>query len=136
MQALIAWIKRNKELVLYVVFGGLTTLVNIVVFWITNGIFGIHFLWANAIAWTLAVLFSYITNKLFVFETRGVRGAAMWREFASFIISRLISLGIDQLGMWLMVDEMCIRDRHPARAGGRDRWAQPRRAREWWIRCA
>lgn len=64
----------NRETVSYVVFGVLTTLVNMAVYGLSYNTLGIHNLISNAIAWTAAVLFAYAVNKLFVFHSH-VRGA-------------------------------------------------------------
>lgn len=61
----------NRETVTYVIFGVLTTLVNLVVFKGADVLFrGEHYLVSNSIAWIVAVAFAYVTNKLFVFESK------------------------------------------------------------------
>mgnify|MGYP002513124239 FL=1 len=61
---------KYKELITYVIFGVLTTVVNFFAFWLFTKIFGEAFyLVNNAIAWVVGVVFAYITNKLFVFES-------------------------------------------------------------------
>ena len=96
-------LKLTKELVLYVVFGALTTAVSFVSYYVCNSVLGIHYLWSNIISWVLAVLFAYVTNKLFVFDSKGLKGGALFREFVAFIVARLISLGIEELGLYLMI---------------------------------
>ena len=54
---------------------------------------------SNAIAWIISVLFAFITNKLFVFESKG----NVLKESISFFIVRLISLGLDMLCMYLLI---------------------------------
>ena len=106
MKRFIEWIKKilTKELLLYVAFGVGTTFVNIAAFHLFNDIFGVNYLIANIIAWVMAVTFAYITNKLFVFESRGRRGKELALEIAGFYGARLASLGVDELGMFLLVD--------------------------------
>src|SRR5690625_7141818 len=60
---------RYREIIDYIFFGGLTTLVNIVVFFIFDSLLSWPYLVANAIAIVLSILFAYVTNKLFVFKT-------------------------------------------------------------------
>ena len=108
------WMRRtfprlvNRETVSYVVFGVLTTLVNIVAFLMCSTLLPIppalSTLVNNAIAWVIAVLFAYVVNKLFVFRSKTAGWRAAWREFALFIAARLLSFGVDELGMWLMID--------------------------------
>ncbi len=74
--------KKYEELVLYVICGGLTTLVNIVVYGLCADILGIFYLVSNFIAWVLSVLFAYVTNRTWVFKSkkRGSKGnpAGIW----------------------------------------------------------
>ncbi len=93
----------NRETILYVVFGGVTTVVNIVVFQLCYNLLGIHELIANTLAWIAAVLVAYITNKLWVFESHTKTVAAFLQEIGLFFGARLLSFGVDQLGIWLMV---------------------------------
>jgi len=93
----------NKELILYIVFGVLTTLVSFVTYYFFGTILGLHYLLANILSWIAAVLFAYFTNRKWVFETH-VRGMAQLREFALFIAARLFSLGVEEAGLWLLVD--------------------------------
>ena len=95
--------KLTKELVLYVVFGALTTVVSFGFYYVCNTVLGIHYLASNIVSWILAVLFAYITNKLFVFESKGLSRKELLREFFAFIAARLVSLGMEELGLWLMI---------------------------------
>ena len=98
----------NRETVSYVVFGVLTTLVNMAVYGLSYNTLGIHNLISNAIAWTAAVLFAYAVNKLFVFHSH-VRGArALLREFGLFIGARLLSFAVDELCMGLLVNVLAV----------------------------
>lgn len=95
---------RYKEIIHYIIFGGLTTVVNIVVFFLLESGLSWPYLWANGIAIVAAVLFAYITNKLFVFESKTNTVWAVFLEFLRFISFRLLSGVIDMLAMWLLVD--------------------------------
>ncbi|WBY64165.1 MAG: GtrA domain-containing protein [Thermocaproicibacter melissae] len=94
----------TPEMLLYIAFGVMTTLINILAFQLANGPFGWSWQAANIFAWILAVLFAFITNKLFVFKSKSLEPAVLWREFAEFIGARLFSLGVDYLCMWLLID--------------------------------
>lgn len=104
----LAWDKLprlvNRETVSYVVFGVLTTVVNIVVYLIFFNTLGVHNLISNAIAWVAAVLFAYVVNKLFVFRSHTISAREALREFYLFIAARLFSFGVDELGMLLLVN--------------------------------
>ena len=59
-----------KELILYTIFGNMTFIISIGAYAVFNVALGINELIANAFAWVFAVLFSYITNKKWVFRKR------------------------------------------------------------------
>lgn len=94
----------NRETVSYVLFGAVTTVVNILSYQIFYHALGIPNLVSNALAWVLSVLVAYIVNKRFVFQSSTAGARALLREFGLFVAARLFSFGIDELGMWLMVD--------------------------------
>lgn len=79
-------------------------MVNILSYQIFYHSLGIPNLVSNALAWVLSVLVAYIVNKLFVFQSSTADARALLREFGLFVAARLFSFGIDELGMWLMVD--------------------------------
>mgnify|MGYP003435033057 CR=1 FL=1 len=64
-------IVKYKELLLYLIFGVLTTAVNFLAFWVFTKILGEElYLINNAIAWVVGVIFAFVTNKIFVFESK------------------------------------------------------------------
>ncbi len=95
----ISWFNKSYEVLSYLFFGGCTTLVNIISFWLLRLIkLGVYT--SNGIAWFLSVLFAFITNKLFVFESKG----NFKKEMVSFFIFRIISLLFDMGFMYLLID--------------------------------
>lgn len=99
--------EKYKELVLYVFFGGLTTLVNFAAFWLLNKSVGEEaYLINNIIAWFIAVVFAYITNKLFVFESKSWAFNAVVKEIPEFFLARVFSLMVEEGGLWLFVEKM------------------------------
>ncbi|MCI8441227.1 MAG: GtrA family protein [Provencibacterium sp.] len=94
---------RYKEVILYLIFGGLTTLVNIVSYALFADWLGIYYLTANVIAWILSVLFAYLTNRSFVFESKS-QGRAALRELLLFFGCRLLSGLFDMACMYVCVD--------------------------------
>lgn len=95
--------KKYEELVLYVICGGFTTLVNIVVYGLCADIIGIYYLVSNFIAWVLSVIFAYVTNRKWVFKSRKRGAPAILREFSLFVSGRVMSLLGDMLIMFLCV---------------------------------
>lgn len=90
-----AWLRKYKELILYVFFGGLTTLLNMAVYFVCTRSLGMGLEISDILAWIAGVLFAYVTNKLFVFESRSWRGRAVLAEFAEFVGARVLSLAVD-----------------------------------------
>ena len=60
--------KKNKEVLLYLLFGGLTFIVSIATYAVFNVSMGINELIANVMSWVLAVLFAFATNRVWVFQ--------------------------------------------------------------------
>lgn len=93
--------KDYKMPILYVLFGGLTTLVNVVVYFICYDISGISNVISTIIAWILSVIFAFITNKIYVFESKS--GSIIY-EISTFFACRF-GTGVLDLGiMYLSVD--------------------------------
>lgn len=96
----------TPEMISYVFFGVCTTIVNIVVFQCCT-IF-LHWNWSmsNVLAWLAAVLFAFVTNKLFVFRSKDVGAKLFLWEAVTFFGARVLSLGVDMASMWLLLDYM------------------------------
>ena len=92
---------NKKEIINYLIFGVLTTVVNIVVYWLLNTCLNVNYLISNAIAWIVSVLFAYITNRKCVFESKNT---SMMNELMKFISARLSTGIMDMILMWLLVD--------------------------------
>lgn len=105
----VSWYNKYREALLYLVFGGLTTLVNIVSFFILRQ-FKIELYISNIIAWILSVLFAFITNKLFVFESRGKSRKENAKEMISFFGFRILSLGFDMVAMYLLLQVFSVNE--------------------------
>ena len=94
----------NKETILYLVFGILTTAINIAVCVLLSDILKWDIYLSNTIAWILSVIFAFVTNKIFVFNSKSTDKKVLLKETVFFLIARLISLGFDMLVVWLMAD--------------------------------
>ena len=95
---------KYRELILYVFFGGLTTLVNWGLYWLLANPLGVPYLWATAIAQIASILFAYVTNRKYVFRSKASGTAAVAREAAAFFGARLLSGILDVAFMWLTAD--------------------------------
>lgn len=98
---MIDFLKKHKEIILYVIFGGLTTVVN----WVTYSLF-VSFCSitvSNVFAWIFAVVFAYITNKIFVFEQKSWKPSIAFFEFTKFVPSRVLTGVIEIVGVDILV---------------------------------
>ena len=99
----VSWYNKYKEFLWYGFFGVLTTLVNIVSFYVFDKS-GLNTYISNLIAWILSVLFAFITNKLFVFGSKSFKFSIFIKEMFSFFFFRILSLGIDMVGLFTCLD--------------------------------
>ena len=127
----------TREIITYIIFGVLTTAVNLVTFYITKKIFisvgwdgifnaligsagwekaldllgsGTDYLDATVIAWVVAVIFAFVTNKLIVFESKSWKPEVAGKEFVGFIGARLFSLLVELLFMFVMVTLLSLNE--------------------------
>ena len=94
----------SREIVDYVIFGVLTTIVNLITFNLCDLWFAMPTWLSTSIAWVTAVIFAYVTNKLFVFHSKTHGVAELLREAGMFFGARALTYLIDLFGMILLVD--------------------------------
>ena len=99
--------KKYKEIINYLIFGGLTTVVSIATYALFAKVFHIDYLISNVLSWILAVLFAYITNKIFVFESKSKKNI---KEITSFFFFRIVSLVMEMIILYIFVDMFHIDD--------------------------
>ena len=99
------WIKIDRELILYVVFGAFTFFVNLISYFFFANMLGINYLVSNAIAWFLSVLFAYITNRIWVFESKSPH---ILKEMSLFFGGRIFSGVVDTVLMYLFIDVLVL----------------------------
>ena len=88
--------KKHWEVLSYLIFGVLTTLLNIVLYALFNNLFGYTAAnsWGNVLDNALCILFAYCTNRAFVFRSK-TTGKAMAKEFGTFVSCRLGTMVLD-----------------------------------------
>ncbi|MEG2348021.1 MAG: GtrA family protein [Clostridia bacterium] len=82
---------KYKEIINYLIFGLLTTIVNFTIYFIFANFFKLDELVSNCIAWFISILFAYITNKLIVFESKPKKKTIILKQITLFVASRLLS---------------------------------------------
>lgn len=103
-------LERFKEIILYLIFGVLTTAVNIVVYFICSRFLHLEVLSSNIIAWLLSVLFAYITNRKFVFKSKAEEISTILKECINFFLGRLGTGILDTIIMFVSVDLLAFYD--------------------------
>ena len=106
LKKLADWYREHKEGMRYLIFGGLTTIVNIIAYAVLYYVFNIENATSNVIAWVLGATFAYITNKLYVFNSRVENKKELLREIIYFYGCRLLTLVIDEGIMIITVDKL------------------------------
>lgn len=101
---MIKLLKKYRSAILYVIFGGFTTLINIIVYYFSSYVGGFDTVSSNIIAWILSVLFAYITNRKWVFESQNDTKKGVMKEISSFFGCRLATGVLDVLIMFISVD--------------------------------
>ena len=97
-------LKKYKEIIEYIFWGGLTTIVNWAVYTLCVSITTMSVTVATGIAWFVSVLFAFVTNKLWVFHSKDWRPKVAGREVVLFFGSRILSGLMEMAGMWLLID--------------------------------
>lgn len=125
----------TKEIVSYIFFGVLTTAVNLLTFYLFKQLFisigwdgvfnaiipedskiieilssGTDYLDANCIAWVVGVLFAFVTNKLWVFESKSWKPSVAGKEFTGFMGARIFSFAIETVMLFVMVSLLAWND--------------------------
>ncbi|MCL2023552.1 MAG: GtrA family protein [Oscillospiraceae bacterium] len=114
----------NRETILYIFFGILTTIVNFSIYWGSQKLFALagwqgffhlfddsknyDYLDANTLAGVISILFAFFTLKTWVFESKSWEKSVLSREFWSFVASRLFVLLLDQGVMYLLVSVISL----------------------------
>ena len=98
--------QKHREALLYLFFGGLTTLVSILSFWLFTAGLGLNELVANVLSWILAVLFAYLTNARWVFDARPQSAGERLGQLLRFYAGRLVTLGVEELLLWIFITRL------------------------------
>ncbi len=103
-------LRKNRELLSYLIFGVLTTLVNYISYLLLAPLFETTTV-PTAIAWLVSVIFAYITNRTFVFCSKARGWKALAFEVISFFGARALSGALDVGFMWLFSDTLGFNDK-------------------------
>ena len=104
MEKLKQLIIKYYDILAYLVFGVLTTVVNYLVYLPCYNLLGLPAVISNVIAWVVAVAFAYVTNKPFVFRSHDWSAKTVVPELTKFVGTRVASGGMESAIIWIAVD--------------------------------
>ncbi len=104
MEKLKALLRRHYDILVYLVFGVLTTAVNYIVYLPCYNLLHLSSAVSNVIAWAVAVAFAYVTNKPFVFHSHDWSAKTVVPELTKYVGTRLGSGGLETLILLIFVD--------------------------------
>lgn len=110
MEKVLNLYKKYEEIINYLIFGVLTTLVSILSYALFSQLFKINYHISTVIAWIISVSFAFITNKIFVFKSNKQSIKASIIECIKFFASRLFTLAIDLILKTFFVEFLHIND--------------------------
>ena len=96
----------GKEMIMYLFFGVVTTIINLIVYYIFNILLDVNVGISTTIAFICSVIFAYITNKLYVFESKTKTVKEVVNEIIKFFIARIFTYFVDLFLMILLVDKL------------------------------
>ena len=104
MEILINLVRKQRTVIAYVFCGVLTTAINIVSYGTACNVLGISNVISTCLAWVLSVLFAYVTNKIWVFDSKTIQLSVILPELASFFGARAFTGLLDLAIMYIGVD--------------------------------
>ncbi len=103
--------KNKAEIIKYLFFGVLATVVNILCYQFFGLILGEQaYLITNILSWIITVAFAYFTNKLWVFESKSWKFDVIKPEIFSFMLARVFSLVLEEVGLFLLIDILSFKN--------------------------
>ena len=99
--------QKYKSVIMYLIFGVLTTLINIISYYILYHRLSVSNLLSTCLAWLFAVLFAFVTNKSVVFDSKSYEKTVLFRELRDFFVCRIATGVLDVAIMYVAVDLLC-----------------------------
>lgn len=99
--------KKYEEIINYLIFGILTTLISILSYAFFTRLINFDYVISNILSWILSVTFAFFTNQKYVFKTSSSNKI---KDMFKFYLSRLTSLGIELITMYILVTLLSLND--------------------------
>ena len=103
LRMLFPFYKRHEQVLLYLFFGAVTTVISIGVFSLLNIALGVNEHIANLTSWVLAVLVAFLTNRTMVFETETNSAGAFLAQMITFYAGRVATLLVEELIIFVFI---------------------------------
>ncbi len=94
--------KKQKEIILYIFFGVVTTVINWGLYAFFANALKLTVTLSNILSWIITIIVAFITNKLFVFESKSFKVNVLLKESISFLGSRAVTGIIELVGVPLL----------------------------------
>lgn len=98
--------KKYKEVLLYLLFGGLTSVVSIIAYAYFNVAMGLNELIANVISWIIAVTFAFVTNRIWVFAVPARTMMDFFGQMLSFYGGRVVTLALEEIILYIFISKL------------------------------
>ncbi|MBR5597786.1 MAG: GtrA family protein [Lachnospiraceae bacterium] len=100
--------RKYKEAIDYLFWGGVAFVLSMVLFYLFANVMSLYEQIANIISWIICVIFTYLTNRTFVFQSK-VKGLKnIFKEFKDFVMARLLTLVMENAILFIMIDLLSI----------------------------
>lgn len=97
-------LRNNKQFLLYLFFGVCTTAINTACYWLLYNVLKLSNIISTILAWLIAVVFAFVINKIYVFESKQLNSTECIKEAVSFFGCRVITGVLDVLIMAIAID--------------------------------
>ena len=95
---------QNKSIISYLFFGGCTTVINWLSYYLCYTILDVSNIASTILAWFIAVVFAFVTNKIWVFDSKSCDLKTIISEAVMFFAARIATGVLDVIVMWCAVD--------------------------------
>jgi putative flippase GtrA len=99
-------LKKYKSFIMYAIFGVLTTVINVASYYVLYNMLHWSNLASTALAWLIAVIFAFATNKKWVFDSQSMEWKVVLYELGTFFACRIATGVLDMVVMYIAVDVM------------------------------
>lgn len=108
MDFIIKMYRKYKEAVDYLFWGGVAFFLSMILFYLFANVMNIYEQIANILSWIICVIFTYLTNRTFVFRSK-VKGLKnIFKEFKDFVTARVLTLVMENAILFVMIDMLTI----------------------------